>query len=118
LIVVGGIQTSRHPLLTVNCGCDISQVQLVSTVIGPEARLIVSTSLEVLVMSSPDPTHLRDELVQLFDLQLRVLEKRVFGVVTKSELREYDRRHDRICALYNQLANEKPSPLFNDSRMD
>lgn len=54
-------------------------------------------------MPSLKSKHLRDELVQLFDLQLRVLEKRVFGVVTKSELREYDRRHDRICALYDQL---------------
>lgn len=54
-------------------------------------------------MSSPDPTHLRDELVLLLDLQLRVLEKQVFGVVTKAELREYERRHDRTCGLYDQL---------------
>jgi hypothetical protein len=54
-------------------------------------------------MSSPDPTHLRDELVLLLDLQLRVLEKQVFGVVTTSELREYESRQDRICGLYNQL---------------
>jgi hypothetical protein len=54
-------------------------------------------------MSSPDPKHLRDELVLLLDLQLRVLEKRVFGVATELELRQYERRQDRICALYNQL---------------
>ena len=54
-------------------------------------------------MSSPDATHLRDELVQLLDLQLRVLEKQVFGVITKAELGEYERRHDRISGLYNQL---------------
>jgi len=46
-------------------------------------------------MSSPDRQHLRDELVQLLDLQLRVLEKQVFGVVTKAELREYERKHER-----------------------
>jgi hypothetical protein len=54
-------------------------------------------------MSFPDPKQLRDELVLLLDLQLRILEKRVFGVVTVSELREYDRRHDRIRKLYDQL---------------
>jgi hypothetical protein len=54
-------------------------------------------------MSSPDPKHLRDELVLLLDLQLRVLEKRVFGVATELELREYERRQDRIRGLYNQL---------------
>jgi hypothetical protein len=58
-------------------------------------------------MSSPDRQHLRDELVQLLDLQLRVLEKQVFGVVTKAELREYERRHERICGLYNQLSKRK-----------
>ena len=58
-------------------------------------------------MSSPALTHLRDELVQLLDLQLRVLEKQVFGVVTKSELREYERRQDRICRLYDQLFKQK-----------
>ena len=57
-------------------------------------------------MSSPDPQHLRDELVQLLDLLLRVLEKQVFGVITKAELREYERRHDRICGLYNQLSRK------------
>ena len=60
-------------------------------------------------MSSPDPKHLRDELVQLLDLQLRVLEKQVFGVVTESELREYERRHERICGLYNQLSKREAS---------
>jgi len=58
-------------------------------------------------MSSPDRQHLRDELVQLLDLQLRVLEKQVFGVVTKAELREYERRRERICGLYNQLSKRK-----------
>ena len=58
-------------------------------------------------MSSPDRQHLRDELVQLLDLQLRVLEKQVFGVVTKAEIREYERRHDRISGLYNQLSKRK-----------
>jgi len=38
---------------------------------------------------------------------LRVLEKQVFGVVTKAELREYERRHERICGLYNQLSKRK-----------
>jgi hypothetical protein len=58
-------------------------------------------------MSSPAPQHLRDELVQLLDLQLRVLEKQVFGVATESELREYERRNERICGLYNQLSKRK-----------
>ena len=58
-------------------------------------------------MSFPDPQHLRDELVQLLDLQLSVLEKQVFGVATESELREYERRNERICGLYNQLSKRK-----------
>jgi len=41
------------------------------------------------------------------NLQLRVLEEQVFGVVTKAELREYERRRERICGLYNQLSKRK-----------
>jgi hypothetical protein len=58
-------------------------------------------------MSFPDPQHLRDELVQLLDLQLSVLEKQVFGVVTESELREYELRHERICGLYKRLSKRE-----------
>ena len=69
--------------------------------------LLAPLRLKVLVTSSPDPQHLHDELVQLLDLQLRVLEKQVFGVVTESELREYERRHERIRGLYNQLSKRE-----------
>ena len=58
----------------------------------------------MLCVTLPDP---KRELIVLIDLQLAVLEKEVFGVVTDAERREYWRRHDRIRKLYSQL-NEMP----------
>jgi hypothetical protein len=107
LILVAGI-LGAHP--SVDSGCESLRYNLYGQSFPPEGKLGVCLApprLRVLVMSSPDPQHLRDELVQLLDLQLRVLEKQVFGVVTKAELREYERRHERICGLYNQLSKRK-----------
>lgn len=54
----------------------------------------------MLCVTLPDP---KPELIVLIDLQLAILEKEVFGVVTDAERREYWRRHDRIHKLYSQL---------------
>ena len=55
-------------------------------------------------MSSPD---LKRELIDLLNLQISALEKEVFGVVTESELREYQRRQERISELYNLLTRRQ-----------
>jgi len=54
-------------------------------------------------MASSNLDQIRDELVNLFDQQLSILEDEVFGVVTESELREYESKKDRIENLYAQL---------------
>ena len=54
-------------------------------------------------MTSHNPKDVREELVNLFELQLRILEKEVFGDVTEAELREYERRRDRIRELHDQI---------------
>jgi len=48
----------------------------------------------------PDP---QPELIALINLQLAILEKEFFGVVTDAERRKHWRRHDRIRKLYSQL---------------
>ena len=57
----------------------------------------------VILMTSHNPKDVREELVDLFELQLRILEKEVFGDVTEAELREYERRRDRIRELHDQI---------------
>jgi hypothetical protein len=58
-------------------------------------------------MPSPDSkTRARAELVDLVQLQLTTLEKETFGVVTEAELREYDRRCDRIRQLYAEIIDD------------
>src|SRR5207244_11795233 len=51
------------------------------------------------------------------NLQLAILEKKFFGVVTDAERRKYLRRHDRIRQLYSQLTEmpgvESTSERFN-----
>jgi hypothetical protein len=58
----------------------------------------------VLCVTLPDP---KPELIALINLQLAILEKEFFGVVTDEERRKYWRRHDRIRKQYSQL-NEMP----------
>ena len=55
-------------------------------------------------MPSPDP---KPELARLLDMQLSILDKEVFGVVTEQELREYESRQDRVQELYRQLLRKK-----------
>lgn len=58
----------------------------------------------MLCVTLPDP---KPELIILINLQLTILEKEAFGVVSDAERREYWRRHNRIRKLYSQL-NEMP----------
>ena len=51
----------------------------------------------------PVPQHLRDELTVLVAKQLCFLEKETFGVVTESEVLEYEYRQEYIHELYKQL---------------
>jgi hypothetical protein len=57
----------------------------------------------------PSPTPQR-EVIVLLDEQLDALQKECFGGAGESDLRAYDRRHDRICKLFNS-ANKSWSPL-------
>jgi hypothetical protein len=52
---------------------------------------------------SPVPQHLRDELIVLVAKQLCFLEKETFGVVTKSEILDYESRQEHVHSLYKQL---------------
>jgi hypothetical protein len=54
-------------------------------------------------MPSHDP---KRELVVLLDQQVTSLEKQVFGLVTESELLEYEGRRDRIVELYNAILEQ------------
>ena len=59
-------------------------------------------------MPSPgSKTRARAELVDLIESQLNTLEKETFGVVTDTELCEYEDRRDRICQLYAELINRE-----------
>ena len=49
------------------------------------------------------PKDVREELVRLLELQLRTLEKELFGGVTEAEESEYERRRARIHQLYDQI---------------
>ena len=54
-------------------------------------------------MACSNLQQIRDELVGLLDQQLSILEDEVFGVVTESELSEYESKKHRIEMLYAQL---------------
>lgn len=57
-------------------------------------------------MASPDSkARARAEIVDLIESQLNTLEKETFGVVTETELCEYEDRRDRICQLYAELTD-------------
>ena len=58
-------------------------------------------------MPSPDLKQLRSEIVRLFRLQISIMEKKVFGVASDSELREYDHRRDELGKLQCQLRQRK-----------
>jgi hypothetical protein len=65
-------------------------------------------------MSSPDP---KPELARLLDMQLSVLDKEVFGVVTEQELREYEYRQERVQQLYRQLLRRKAAQRRKSERL-
>lgn len=59
-------------------------------------------------MPSPDfKARARAELVDLIESQLDTLEKETFGVVTETELCEYEDRRDRICQLYAEIIHRQ-----------
>ena len=58
-------------------------------------------------MASPDPTDVREELVRLLELQLRTLEKELFGGITEAEQIEYERRRAHIHQLYDKIFDEQ-----------
>ena len=58
----------------------------------------------------PSPTPQR-ELIVLLDEQLDALQKECFGGAGESDLRAYDRSHDRICKLFDQLRKQVPVPV-------
>ena len=49
------------------------------------------------------PQHLRDELIVLLAKHLCFLEKQTFGVITESEILDYEYRQEYIHELYKQL---------------
>jgi hypothetical protein len=54
----------------------------------------------VFLMTSPNP---KQELMTLLNEQLCALEKQLYGVVSESEMRDYETRRDRIVELYNEV---------------
>jgi hypothetical protein len=67
-------------------------------------------------MSSPDPQHLRDELVQLLDLQLRVLESKSLASSQRRNSANTSAGTSASVGCTTSFPNEKQPPL-NDSRM-
>jgi hypothetical protein len=100
----------NHPVLTVDCGREILRYNYIRShrTLRLDWPLLAPLRLRVLVMSSPDPQHLRDELVQLLDLQLRVLEKAsLWRLHEGGTSRIRAQGHERICGLYNQLSKRE-----------
>jgi hypothetical protein len=54
-------------------------------------------------METHSREHLRSELIQLTEEQISTLEKRTFGGVTETELRQYEERQERIRDLFAEL---------------
>jgi hypothetical protein len=57
--------------------------------------------------SLQDSRRIRNELIQLINLQLSALEKEVFGVLSDEEFQEYEDRHEFINELYEDLRKSK-----------
>ena len=55
------------------------------------------------------------ELIVLLDEQLDALQKECFGGTSESDLRAYDRRHDRICKLFDQLRKQVPAHVVTQT---
>jgi len=54
-------------------------------------------------MIVPNSKPLRDEMLQLLELQVSALEKEDFGIATMAEVIRYQCRQARIAELYNRL---------------